>query len=143
MYQTILLPLDASPIAEQALPHAIALAQAFEAILEVVCIVPVADTEAVARGAALAALETEMARNEEYLAGLAKSLNSDGLTCHTQVRCGEVTEEILRSSAEVEADIIVMSTHGRSGLGRWVYGSVADHVLRRAEVPVLLVRVVG
>ena len=58
----------------------------------------------------------------------------------TVIRRGDVAEEILAHTDEAEGDLIVMCTHGRSGLGRWVYGSIADRTLRYASVAVLLVR---
>jgi len=59
------------------------------------------------------------------------------------VSAGSVSDGILASAREHAADVIVMSTHGRAGLGRWVFGSVADQVLRHAELPVWLVRAAG
>jgi nucleotide-binding universal stress UspA family protein len=56
------------------------------------------------------------------------------------VRRGEPVEEIVECAREVDADLIAMTTHGRSGLGRWLFGSVAEAVLREAEIPVFLMR---
>src|ERR1051326_3917222 len=57
----------------------------------------------------------------------------------TTIPWGEPTDEILEQVRSARADLVVMATHGRSGLGRWLYGSVADEVLRRASVPIFLV----
>ena len=56
------------------------------------------------------------------------------------MRVGPAADGILGCAAERRGDLIVMCTHGRGGLGRWVYGSVADRVLRGAPIPILLVR---
>jgi nucleotide-binding universal stress UspA family protein len=139
MYNRILLTLDTSELAEQAMPHGVELARAFDADLYVLSVVPVESTDAAT--AATVDWEREVAATDEYLSGIQKALCSDDLTCHTELRRGNVAEEILEYSDKCEADVIVMSTHGRSGLGRWVYGSVTDRVLRYADVPVFLVRV--
>jgi nucleotide-binding universal stress UspA family protein len=77
---------------------------------------------------------------EEYLAPLAVELRNKGLRATIQVRRGEPDEEIVRVAKETGADLIAMSTHGRSGLGRLLFGSVAEAVLRHADVPVFLLR---
>src|SRR5262249_52239764 len=76
----------------------------------------------------------------EYLAPLAAALGRRGIRVPTQVRRGEPVQEIVDCAREVEADLIAMTTHGRSGLGRWLFGSVAEAVLRQAEIPVFLMR---
>jgi nucleotide-binding universal stress UspA family protein len=73
---------------------------------------------------------------EEVAAGLV------GEAVEPSLAIGPAGEEILREARARGADLLVLATHGRSGLGRWLYGSVADHVLRHAEVPVLLVSAV-
>ncbi|MFP3903138.1 MAG: universal stress protein [Armatimonadota bacterium] len=139
MYNRILLTLDTSELAEQAVPHAVALARNFDAELYVLSVIPVLESDSPAT--AEMGWDSEIATTEEYLAGIENALSSEGLTCHTELRRGNVAEEILIFSEKCEADVIVMSTHGRSGLGRWVYGSVTDRVLRYADIPVFLVRV--
>lgn len=139
MYDRILLTLDTSELAEQAMPHGVALARSFDAELYVLSVVPVEETDSATASAI--DWDREVAATEEYLSGIEKALRADDVKCHTELRRGNVAEEILEYSEKCEADVIVMSTHGRSGLGRWVYGSVTDRVLRYADVPVLLVRV--
>ncbi|MCE5237525.1 universal stress protein [bacterium] len=140
MYQRMLLTLDRSPLAEKALPHAVALAQACHAALELVSVVPLSDVQASAEYVVYVDRDQEAAQCEEYLRSVQSRLQGEGLQVGATVRRGDVTEEILNHADECGADLIVMSTHGRSGLGRWVYGSIADRVLRHASVPVLLVR---
>ena len=140
MYSNILLTLDRSPLAEQAIPHAVAIAKAFNAKLHVVTVVPVLDKDAMLAAGVSINWEADTAESEEYLTGVKARLDESGISADTEVRRGEITQEILDYAGALGADLIVMSTHGRSGLGRWVYGSVADRVLRHAESPVLLVR---
>jgi nucleotide-binding universal stress UspA family protein len=140
MYNRMLLTLDRSPLAEQALPHAVAMAKALGASLELVAVVPIAEQQAMYPAGVAVDWESEVAQYEEYLAGVLSRVREEGLKAHSAIVRGDVAGEILRHAEEHDVDLIVMSTHGRSGLGRWVYGSIADRVLRHATVPVLLVR---
>ena len=63
----------------------------------------------------------------------------EGVTASSEVRFGRPAEEIIAFANDLNVDLIAMSTHGRSGLARWAYGSVADRVLHAAKCPVLLV----
>jgi nucleotide-binding universal stress UspA family protein len=75
-----------------------------------------------------------------YLRSVATVLREQGTTVTIAVRRGSPADEILAYAAEVEADLIGMTTHGFSGVSRWVYGNVAARVLQGAYSPVLLVR---
>jgi nucleotide-binding universal stress UspA family protein len=77
---------------------------------------------------------------EEYLAPIAAMLRSQGVDAAWAVRHGRAADEILAAADESGADLIAMATHGRSGLGRILFGSVAEAVLRRAPVPVFMIR---
>jgi len=77
---------------------------------------------------------------EEYLAPLAAALRSRGISVMWCIRRGPAAEEILAAAAESDADLIAMATHGRTGLGRLLFGSVTETVLRRAPVPVFMIR---
>lgn len=140
MYKHLLVPLDQSELAEQALPHAAEVAEAMQAQISLISVVAVLDTEAMKMAGAALDWETEVEVRGEYLQGLAGRLAAQGLTCHQEVLTGDIGEEILRYAEDQDCDLIVMSTHGRSGLGRWVYGSVADRVLTHTHIPILLVR---
>ena len=140
MYKRILVTLDQSELAEQALPHAVAVAQHMDAVMELLSIVPVVDDDMMRAAGAAFDWETQKQTAEEYLKGIQARVEADGVRCTTAVREGDVADEILRYCGDTGRTLIVMSTHGRSGLGRWVYGSVTDRVLRYAEVPVLLIR---
>jgi nucleotide-binding universal stress UspA family protein len=80
------------------------------------------------------------AEADEYLAAMAGELRAKGVRVTTDVRRGEPVAQILAGAQEAEADLIAMTTHGRSGLGRLLFGSVAEAVLRQAEMPVFLMR---
>jgi len=71
---------------------------------------------------------------------VAGGLRGRGVSVTMQVRFGEAVAEILAGAREVGADLIAMTTHGRGGLGRLLFGSVAEAVLRQAEIPVFLMR---
>jgi len=77
---------------------------------------------------------------EEYLAPIAATLRSQGVDTTWAVRHGRPADEILAATSESGADLIAMATHGRTGLGRLLFGSVAEAVLRRAPVPVFIIR---
>ncbi len=136
MYRTILVPLDGSPLAERALPYAEALARASGARLLLVRaalahtfpgVDPTEDQVKAVREA------------EDYLATIAAQLARQGVV-ETAVFYGEPVEAILEETRLRKADLVVMATHGRSGVSRWVYGSVAEAVLAESPVPVLLVQ---
>ena len=77
---------------------------------------------------------------EEYLAPIAAMLRSQGVDTTWAVRYGRAADEILAAAKDNGADLIAMATHGRTGLGRLLFGSVAEAVLRRAPVPVFMIR---
>ena len=77
---------------------------------------------------------------EEYLAPIAAALRARGVDTAWAVRRGRPADEILAAAEESGVDMIAMATHGRTGLGRLLFGSVAEAVLRRAKVPVFLMR---
>lgn len=143
MYKRILVPLDGSALAEAALSHAVQLAASSggEIVLLRAVISPYS---IVAPDLVLAgqSIDQELLEQqaEQYLHALAARLASGGLPVRTVTSAGPVAEAILDHARTLEADIIVMSTHGRGGLSRWVYGSVADRVLQAAPCPVLLIR---
>ncbi len=75
-----------------------------------------------------------------YLQGVARDLEFLGASVHCTVRFGSPAEETLTYASQNDIELIAMCPHGRPGLARWAYGSVADRVLREASCPVLLVR---
>jgi nucleotide-binding universal stress UspA family protein len=142
MYKRVVVPLDGSPVAETVLPFVIEIAGPLDIdviLLRVVQPVPPVVLEG-AGTATFEDVETRRIDAEEYLAALAAEVRSKGVRVETRVRRGEPASEITAAARETGADLIAMSTHGRSGLGRLVFGSVAEAVLRRAGVPVFLLR---
>ena len=80
----------------------------------------------------------------EYLDKLAKRLKGRGIAAESEVLYGEhVVDELVNYANKHEVDLIIIATHGRSGVSRWVWGSVADRILRSAPIPVLMVRAPG
>jgi nucleotide-binding universal stress UspA family protein len=78
-----------------------------------------------------------------YLKKIGDKLRDKGIKVTSEVRVGAPAEEIIKFADEVKADIVVMATHGRSGIGRWIFGSVSGKVLREGNTPILLVRTPG
>jgi nucleotide-binding universal stress UspA family protein len=134
----ILVPLDGSDLAERALPLAMLLAGRAEA--EVILTHVVAALDDPSGGGADGALDLAREQARAYLHEVSQRLVEPGVTLHTDVRVGLAAEGILAAADARRADLIAMSTHGRGGLGRLVYGSVADRVARGASAPVLLAR---
>ena len=134
----ILIPLDGSALAESALGKATELAGDGGATLmllraaEARSLPGVDPTEA----------QVEVVREaEEYLAGVTARLSTQGIkSVETSVWYGSAASAIVEAARLRKADMIVMSTHGRSGLGRLILGSVAESVLRGTTTPILLLR---
>jgi len=148
MYKEILVPLDGSELAEKALPHAEDLARRLDARLTLFSVVEsiVVYSQPGVVGPIVSVtfnIEEEIEKIREYLRNIAENFTQAGIDARVEVRQGDAASQICDFAQETGVDLIVMSTHGRSGLRRWVYGSVADRVLRGASVPVLLVRAVG
>lgn len=145
MYKQILVPLDGSELAEAALPHARELAKAFHAtislmtVIEPIFLSPEPGVIGPVVNVALN-IEDETRSASQYLEKIAEQLRAEVPEVHIVIRQGHAASHICDYAEEIKADVIVMSTHGRSGIQRWVYGSVADRVLRGAKVPVLLIR---
>ncbi len=150
MFEKILVPLDGSRVGEAALPVIERLIDKLppEANIEVTLLgvitllrhwivvgeasAPVSYTEE--------ELKLIKERVTNYLQRTAESLESRGVTVKNMVSTGNAAEEILKAAGEINADLIAMSTHGRSGLRRMAFGSITDKVLRGASIPVLMVR---
>ena len=87
-------------------------------------------------------LEELKAKAMEYLTKAGESLQSRGASVNCKVSVGKAAEEIIQAENEVNADLVAMSTHGRSGLSQWAFGSVTARVLRGGNVPLLMVRAI-
>ncbi len=147
----LLVLLDGSKMAESVLPHVVALSKqkgvkAEITLLRVVNINRVR-TDYPKANAKLSIKEhikqrTEHFQNEytEYLAAIAQNMSPNASKIESKVLIGEPAEEIIKYVNIHQFDSIVMATHGRSGIGRWAFGSVADRLIRRASIPVFIVR---
>ena len=150
LIKRILVPLDGSKVAEQIVPHAEELArcmgaelilfQAYESFLGVI------SGEAMVTMSAEEIKEANRHREEDakaYLRTIAGTLREMGLTVSEVVVPGDPADVILSYAESNAVDMISMSTHGLSGLKRWVFGSVTDKVLHAGDMPVLVVRAAG
>jgi nucleotide-binding universal stress UspA family protein len=142
MHTRILVPLDGSKTAERVLPYAHALAHTLKLPVELLSVVDFAEIAAhlsVANARYMDALvESELKSSKDYLAGIAKTFIDAAVTC--AVKKGRADEVIVEEAAADKATLIMMATHGRSGLNRWLLGSVAEKILRATANPLLLVR---
>jgi len=144
MYNSILVPLDGSKRAEAILPHVENLAQRYNAkvtFLQVVEPTPVV----VGPEAAYMTLHqhelTERTKQAElYLAARQGEFHEKGIETQTRVVYGPVVGAIIDAAEDEDVDLIALASHGRSGLSRVFYGSVAAGVLHRVDRPLLLVR---
>lgn len=148
LYQKIIVPLDGSAFAEHALDQAPELALAMNATLHLISIVPPPHMlpihihkEEESHSLMRATLhQTEVERREHYLSHKAEQFREQGIRVHTDVTSGHPAEEILRLSTLHQDTLLVMTTHGHSGLRRILLGGVAMKVVQEAHVPVLLIR---
>lgn len=142
MYRRVLVPLDGSALAEGIIPFIVQIAGPLDLEIVLLRVLQPIPPEVI-EGARHVVLEDIPGRFEEarsYLAGVAEQLIVNGVRVSTDVRRGEPVNEIVAGARESGADLIAMTTHGRSGLGRLLFGSVAEAVLRQAEIPVFLMR---
>ena len=136
-FRKILVPLDGSECAENILPKVEKLASDLKASVALLRVAyahtfPGVDTTEA---------EVKVVREaEEYLRKVEERLKAKGFSVDSHVRYGMEAEEILDHAAQEDIDLIAMSTHGRSGVGRWLLGSVAEKVLRHCPKPIFLVR---
>jgi nucleotide-binding universal stress UspA family protein len=137
MFERILVPLDGSALAEAVLTPLAPLARRTGALLLPLRVYR-ADVSSRMDSSALTLDRRQEA--EAYIARMEDYLAADGLESRGLVRFGDAAETILDTAEEENASLIALSTHGRSGLSRWVYGSVAEKVLRASRRPVLVVR---
>jgi len=136
MPNSILVPLDGSVLAERALPYAEQLAKMRGDKL----VLARAVQARIFPGVDPSDRQIQLSEQAEaYLQQVAKRLTERGLTVDTAVPYGPAADEILDEVKIRRPNMVVMATHGRSGLGRSIYGSVADAVLRRIELPLVLV----
>jgi nucleotide-binding universal stress UspA family protein len=137
MLRILVVPLDGSALAERALPYAVRLARARGGRLVLVR-VALAPPPTGFDWERQQLAEVEEARR--YLSGVAEKLSTLGLPIETVTPYGRAAVQILETVEELEADGVVMATHGRTGLAHLTHGSVAEGVLAKSAVPVLLIQ---
>lgn len=144
MYKKILVPLDGSKLAETALPHAESIAGQYGAGLILLSVVtPPAITTG--RGVeALKLFETEIETlvqdTKQYVKQVSDNLNERRIKTETVVKFEPVVRSIVDTANDAAVDLVIIASHGRSGLGRVFFGSVAAGVLNRIEQPLMVIR---
>jgi nucleotide-binding universal stress UspA family protein len=151
MYSKIMVPLDGSKLAECVLSHVEALAKGCQ--VKEVEFVKVFEPFAMPSGADFVMSEEDIVKidaenkadAEKYIQGIVKGAQNMGIKATGKVikKADGVAEDLAGHASKSGADLIVIATHGRSGPSRWVWGSVADRILRSSCVPVLMVRAPG
>jgi nucleotide-binding universal stress UspA family protein len=142
-HKRVLVALDGSPSAEAVMRFLLEIAEALDMtvlLLRVLEPIPAMAIEGTTNFTSGDNVEMRHYDAEEYLAPLAARLRGQGVAATCQVRRGRPAEQILAVARESHADLIAMATHGRTGFGRLLFGSVAEEVLRRASVPVFMIR---
>lgn len=145
----VLVPLDGSEVGEAALPFVAELASKLD--IEVVLFQVVAMAYHVYSSGEIVSQvpyteqEMEPIRRSvrAYLERVAEKLRGEGLKVATETKTGVAAEGIIKAADDLKVDLVAMSTHGRSGVSRWIFGSVAARVLHQGTTPLLLVRAAG
>ena len=139
--QCVVTPLDGSVLGEAALAHAEALAKRLAAPIHLVEVAPTSATMAyVLTTFDPGLLDAKASEAQAYLKKKASALEEGSCPVECHVLRGSAADVIIDYAEKIPGSLIAMSTHGRSGIGRWVLGSVADRVVRASSRPVLIVR---
>ncbi len=146
MYQHIMVPLDGSKLAECVLPHVEVIARGcnakkvtFARVVEPLHFYGGVESRfSPEERQRLEAVGMDSARS--YLDQIVRQLKYNRVKIQFEVLYGKVADELADYVNQNEVDLIIISTHGHSGLGRWVWGNVADRILRHTSVPVFMVR---
>ena len=144
MYKTILVPLDGSKRAESILAHVETLARSFKSeVIFFVAVEPVMMLEY----NEIIGISEFMEKNDylndktaAYLDSLQKKFSQKGIEVQTRIGNGPVVKAIVDAAGRENADLVAMASHGRTGLSRTFYGSIAAGVLQRIDRPLLLIR---
>jgi nucleotide-binding universal stress UspA family protein len=139
-FEKILVPLDGSALAETAIPAAVQLAKQQHGT---VVLMRAAEAPWLSGEGVVEAQVAIVREAEGYLGALADRLRADGCEVDTSVWYGTPATSIVDAAKAQRTDLIVMTSHGRSGLGRLILGSVAESVLRGTPTPILLMRAAG
>ena len=151
MYKKIMVPLDGSKLAECVLPHLETVIKGCESpeVIVVQAVEPLSipygrEVSQLASLEQVKAFEThQKADAEKYLKEVVARLKKTGVNARAEVIYGKAGERLSDYATKNGVDLVIIATHGRSGVSRWVWGSVADRLLRSVCVPVLMVRAPG
>ena len=140
MFKRILIPLDSSKLAECVLPHLVAIAQICEPEVQLLRVLEPFGVTARMRMIDPVDWQIRKAEAESYLSGIAARLQDAGLQVSTQLYDGRPAERIIEVAHSWDADLILMSSHGQSGISPWNVSSVVQQVILRANRSVMIVR---
>lgn len=138
-FQRLLIPLDGSKMAESALPVALDVAPGGSALITLMGVSVVFQGHAF-EGDLRTMVEPDYKRIQDYLDQQVEWLVGQGYQVETTIRRGAPAEEILKFASEDKTDLILMTSHGRTGLAAWLYGSVAERILRHSACSVLVIK---
>ena len=156
MYKKIMVPLDGSELAECVLPHVESIITGCQ-VSTIVFVRVIEPAPEAYRGSYAPGefdygkihentkrIEEERESSaEKYLKELVSRLTQNEVKFQTKVLAGKAADSLIDYSEANDIDLILMATHGRSGVGRWIRGSMADRILRASRAPVLMVRAPG
>ena len=143
MYEKILVPLDGSKRAEMIRPHVRELANRFQATVILIMVVEHSYTDGIGQtyiSISEKAFNDQLKDNELYLDGIASKFRDKGIDCKSLVAHGPIVDKIIEAANTEDVDLIAMTSHGRGGLARIFYGSVAAGILNRVDRPLFIVR---
>ena len=143
MYQKILVPLDGSKRADKIIPHVEGLAKRYKAkviFLQVIEYKTIPTAESAFISLSNQEFEEAKERTEKHLKGLQGEFREKNIESRTHVTYGPVVEGIINLAAQEGVDLIALASHGRGGLSRVFYGSVAAGLLHRVDRPLLIIR---
>jgi nucleotide-binding universal stress UspA family protein len=139
MYDRVLVPTDGSSASEGAVDHAIEIAKQYDATLHAIYVVDTAAYTSLEVGSDIV-IEALREEGTNVVEAVKSKAESAGVTVETTVETGIVHRRIVDYVNEEDIDLVVMGTHGRTGVGRFLLGSVAEKVVRTADAPVMTVR---
>ncbi len=148
LLRKMMVPLDGSPEGEAVIPYVAELASRLEAEVTLMQVLSTG-YQVIATGDYIAYTEKQIESDktfaQKYLAKVEAWLKKNGANSKSVIKLknGNAAEEIIAFADEINADLVIMGTHGRSGVGRWVLGSVAERVLQNGNTPLMLVRSTG
>ena len=143
MFTRILVPLDGSPVAEQTLRYVRWLGRRLDAPIELLQVVESIPSELadVADKASLEKVQGDLRKqSEDYLENVAGPIREDGLQVSCTVLTGKPANSVISHAGKVPGTLVAISTHGRTGMDRWLLGSVTDKVVQASSSPLLIVR---